>query len=62
MQIKIKNYFNEEKQQRVVSITNGTITKELPYKEYQLITDISNKTLNETKQAIKNYLLNNEQA
>lgn len=57
--ITIKNYFNEEKQQRVASITNGKITKEIPYKEYLSIADTSNKTLEETKQSIKDYLLNN---
>lgn len=57
--ITITNYFNEEKNQRVVSVTNGEITKEIPYKEYQLITDIANKTSEETKQSIKDFLLKN---
>jgi hypothetical protein len=60
MSVSIKNYFNKEKQQRVVSITNGKITKEIPYNQYIKITDISNNTFEQSKKAIENYLLENE--
>ena len=60
MSVLIKNYFNKEKQQRVVSITNGKITKEIPYNQYIKITDISNNTFEQSKKAIENYLLENE--
>jgi uncharacterized protein (DUF427 family) len=60
MSVSIKNYFNKEKQQRVVSITNGKIIKEIPYNQYIKITDISNNTFEQSKKAIENYLLENE--